>query len=109
MRKDKLVDLKPYSYSETLDELNGPLTGRIKLPIDIFWAPGDNALSLDADDTLIQAYQAILSEGDESQISELINKHNLIRIWPRLSLPIPVAKGWESRFAELRGNMRASW
>lgn len=109
MRRERLADLKHYSFPNSLDTLKGPSVGSVELPHDVFWAPGGGSLSLDSDDTLVQAYQALLSEGDESQISSLVNKEIIIRIWPNLNLPIRVAKEWEKRFPELKGNMRASW
>lgn len=104
-----MQDLKPYAFVDALDELRGPSSGMLEMPHSVFWAPGKKQLSLDADDTLEQAYQAVLSEGTQDQIEALINRDNLIRIWPDLDLPIRVAKGWEQRHRELRGNMRASW
>lgn len=109
MRRERLADLKQYALPRSLDALEGPSSGRIELPHDVFWAPGGGELSLDSDDTLAQAYQALLSEGDEAQITHLVNKENIIRIWPNLNLPIRVARDWEMRFPELEGNMRASW
>lgn len=109
MPRVHMYDIKPYAFINTLDELHGPSSGSVTLPHSIFWAPGSKTLCLDADGTLRQAYQAVLSEGTAEQICEFVNRDLLIEIWPRLSLPASVAKGWELRFPELRGNMRASW
>lgn len=105
----RITDVKPYAFPESLDDLHGPATGSVELPVRILWAPGSKVLSLDEEGSRTCAYQAVLAEGNAKDICHYINKDLLISIWPSLSLPIRVAKGWETRFAELRGNMRASW
>lgn len=108
-KRIRYQDIKPYSFVASLDDLHGPSSGQIKLPHAVFWAPGDAIFTLEYRDMREQAYQAVLAEGDEEDIKALINKDLLIDLWSSLDLPIPVAKGWEQRFPELRGNLRAAW
>lgn len=107
--KVKMYHMKPYAIVDSLDELQGPIEGSVTLPHSVFWAPGSKTLSIDCEATRMQAYQAVLSEGTVEQVREYVNRDLLIEMWPRLNVPIRVAKGWEQRFPELQGNMRASW
>lgn len=108
-RRTRYADLKPYAFPSSLDELHGPAEGSVDLPLHILWAPGSKVISLDSVAGKRRAYQAVLSEGSDHDICRFINKNELIHIWPDLNLPINVAKGWEQRFPELRGNLRAAW
>lgn len=101
-------DLKPYAVADSLDDLRGPATGTVTLPLAIYWQPGSKTLSLDNHE-IYSAYQAVLAEGSEEDVKRFINKERLIELWPDLNLPIHVAKIWEKQFPELRGNMKASW
>lgn len=105
----RYADLKPYAFPDALDDLHGPDTGTIELPITILWSPGSKRISLDKPSGRRRAYRAILSEGCIEDICRFVNRDILINLWPDLALPVQVAKGWEARFPELRGNMRATW
>lgn len=107
-RRIRYQDLKPYAFAASLDDLNGPSEGTVTLPQAIYWAPGSKTLSLDTPQRAV-IYQAVLSEGSVDDICRFLDKGILMGLWPDLDLPIPVARGWEARFPELRGNMRASW
>ena len=108
-KKVRFADLKPYAFPASLQELHGPEAGEIELPLHILWSPGSKIESLDTTTGRSRAYQAVLSEGSAEDICRFVNSDALIGIWPDLDLPIQVAKGWEARFPELHGNMRASW
>lgn len=108
-KKVRFADLKPYAFPASLQELHGPEAGEIELPLHILWSPGSKMVSLDTSSGRSRAYQAVLSEGSAEDICRFVNSDALIGIWPDLDLPIQVAKGWEARFPELHGNMRASW
>lgn len=47
------------------------------------------------------AYLALLAEGDEVFQVELLNKTDLLRLWPQLHLDRRVRGFWEVRFPEL--------
>lgn len=105
----RYADLKPYAFPDSLDELAGPDEGFVELPLHILWSPGSKRVCINTFPGIRKAYQAVLAEGSESDIRAFINKDILISMWQDLELPIHVAKGWEERFPELHGNMRAAW
>ncbi len=104
----RYADVKPISIVDSLDDLKGPVSGEIKLPLSIYWGPGDGVFSLDEPGDLLSIYQAVLSEGKLEDLSKFLNKDILIEMWPDLSLPIRVAKMWQAKYPiDLKGNARA--
>lgn len=39
-------DIKPYYVPQSLSDLHGPLTGKIKLRHSVMWAPGDGIIDI---------------------------------------------------------------
>ncbi len=49
------------------------------------------------------AYEVVLREaGDEREITEWVDRDELLRLWSRLYLPRQVRAGWEDEHAVLR-------
>lgn len=103
----RFQDVKPYGIPSSLDDLHGPSSGRLSLPKSIFWAPGGGEIDLSTEGGIKLAYQAVISEGKPDEQCRLLNKQVLLAVWPRLSIPAKAARLWQTRFPELRGNMRA--
>jgi hypothetical protein len=101
MSVTRIADTKVYHVPDSLDDLRGPATGVLRLPLSLFWGP---VHSFDiGDDGLAQiVYQAVINEGTKEDLSTYLNRNLLIDLWPRLSLPWRVYDLWESRFPELR-------
>lgn len=93
-------NIKPYDVPEQLDELRGPSSGQMTLPINVYWGPW-SIVDLDIHSDLVKAYQATLREGRVGDQVLLLNRDLLVRIWPELMLPARVRQLWESRFPEL--------
>lgn len=93
-------DIKPYDAPARLDELHGPRTGRIELPLNVYWGPA-YTFNLANGSDVVEAYQATLREGRVIDQVELLNKDLLVAIWPELILPVRVRDLWEQRFPEL--------
>lgn len=96
-------DLKPYDAPTSLDELTGPASGVVQLPIRVLWVPGERRFDVGRDDTGRVVYQAVLAEGVVDDQREFLNRDRLIELWPTLSLDQRVVQLWEGRFPELRG------
>ncbi len=79
-------DIKPHDAPQSLDELRGPRSGLITLPIDVYWGLTP-IVNLDSVGGVVLAYQATISEGQAGDQIELLNRDLLIEIWPRLVLP----------------------
>lgn len=103
----RFADLKPYAIVESLDDLNGADHGTVDLPQRILWAPGKKRKNIDFYGQRKVVYRSVLSEGTLEDVRRYLNKGLLIELWGDLSLPSHVARAWEDRFPELRGNPRA--
>ena len=100
-------DTKPYEVVESLDNLRGPASGMIELPLYVRAMSREfRQVDLDNADERIAAYNDILQEGTLSDIVELVNTRLLIKDWLQQRLPRRVVDRWESRFSELRGAHR---
>lgn len=93
-------DTKPYDVPERLDELHGPRSGRLELPVNVYWGP-QAIVDLDTLSGVVKAYQATLREGRVVDQVELINRELLREVWSELMLPDRVRVLWETRFPEL--------
>lgn len=107
--KITFADLKPYAVPETLDELEGPDSGIITLPREVWWQPGGDDFDLDDVVAIKRAYRAVISEGNIETIRRFLNKELLIALWPDLALPNRLVPLWERRFPELGANWRYRW
>lgn len=93
-------DIKPYDVPASLGALQGPSSGVVTLPLDVYWGPDPDA-DLDTVSGVTKAYQAILREGASDLQEALLNRDVLLRTWGELLLPVRVRSLWESRFPEL--------
>lgn len=93
-------DIKPYDVPVRLDDLHGPNSGRMTLPINVYWGPW-SVIDLDIRSDVVKAYQATLREGRIVDQVALLNRDLLVKIWPELMLPARVRELWESHFPEL--------
>ena len=100
MDRIRFRDLKPYCAVANLDELRGPESGVIHLPIWVRWQD-DRDVDISDLGGARMAYQALLAEGTEEIQAELLNKDVLQRLWPQLHLDQRVRDLWETRFPEL--------
>lgn len=102
----RLRDIKPYDTPDSLDELRGPATGLVQLPIGVRWVPGSRSYDVGREDTGRLVYQAVLAEGLVDEQRRLLNRDRLLELWPILNLDKRIVQMWEGRFPELRGRAR---
>lgn len=95
-------DIKPYYAPDSLADLHGPYSGKIKLRLAVLWAPGDGIVDIDDEGGLCLAYQALLAEGLVKDQAEGLNARRLKEEWPNLRMDRRVRQLWEGRFPELR-------
>lgn len=107
--RGRFEDWRPYEMPRTLDDLDGPSTGIVTLPKQIFWQNGTKDFDLSDEGDVKVLYQAVISEANAEDQRRYLNKDLLVKQWCELSLPVKAAKAWQSAFPELKGNMRASW
>jgi hypothetical protein len=101
MQRVRFRDIKPYDVPNSLDELNGPYDGVVKLRHSVRWI-GNGEIDVSTFPGTCVAYQALLAEGRVSDQEAGLNARKLIEVWPKLSLDRRVRDLWESRFPELR-------
>jgi hypothetical protein len=98
----RYADARPYpDPPANLDDLTGPTSGRIELPVTIDWGPKRSYdLARDADRRLV--YEMVLQEAaDASELGIYVNGAALVKVWSQLFLPRRVRQSWEGRFPEL--------
>lgn len=100
---------RAYSMPENLDELTGPWDGMLSLPAGTYWGPGINLFDIGDDASRRRAYRTVLQEGTLANIRSVVSKERLVADWPMLLLPVCLAKKWENRFSQLKGNETATW
>lgn len=82
--------------------LRGPTTGRVELPIRLFWYP-DRTFDLDEPGMLIWMYQTVLREASSAEdLTAYLNGDTLVALWRDLFLPKGVRRAWEDRHPVLR-------
>jgi hypothetical protein len=79
-----------------LADLRGPATGKVILPLGLYWSPPGLVFDLDDPWMVRQMYQTVLTEAirDEDLIA-WINGPKLVEAWRDLSLPRGVRQAWE--------------
>lgn len=91
----------PYVVPDSLDELTGPATGVIELPVHIDWGP-DPRYDLNDPDSRRSCYVHVLSEAaTRDELVRYLNKDLLLDLWPRLTLPRYCVRLWHRTFPEL--------
>lgn len=81
-----------------LDELRGPTTGVVRLPLRIYWsgpAPENVAWDLANESARRWLYEILLREGSLDDQRELINGAELVRLWTVLYLPPHIRQAWQ--------------
>lgn len=96
-------DIKPIEAPASLDELRGPSTGTVTLPLRVRWVPGARTYDVGNEAEAQIVYQAVLAEGTTEDQRRFLNRGRLIELWPELNLDQRVVRLWEGRFSELRG------
>ncbi|MGW7683678.1 hypothetical protein ACWGID_23275 [Kribbella sp. NPDC054772] len=98
---DSYASRIPYVVPESLDQLTGPRTGIVELPVSINWGPQRVYDLANADDKL-SLYKTVLSEASTpAQLTSLVNKDLLIELWPQLHLPRYCVRRWHTAFPRL--------
>lgn len=99
-------DVKPYALVDSLDELAGPASGEVTLPVDVHWWGLRRTFDL-ADPRLRRVvYQAALANGRREHLVALVNRDLLLEAWPRLALDQRIVDLWSERFPEIAAQVR---
>ena len=93
----------------TLDELTGPGSGTVQLPLHVAWS-GQTAFNLDLPKACMHMYRIVLAEGQRGDVAAYLNRDLLLGQWPVLrNLVSRTVRGvWESAFPELSERLPAT-
>jgi hypothetical protein len=93
---------RPVLVAGTLDELGGPTSGPVELPLRLWWNP-QRVFDLDHPTMLAWMYENVLREAIRvDELRAFLNGPVLVRLWPDLNLPHAVRLAWEARHPRLR-------
>lgn len=82
----------------SLDELRGPTSGSVRLPLRIYWSgPDPQGVEWDASSTAGRRslYEVVLREGNLDDVRQLVNGRQLVDVWDRLFLQPWLRAAWE--------------
>lgn len=94
----------PHFIPDSLDQLKGPDTGYLRLPLSAYWGPQKkNGFNLNVAEELIFAYSETITNATVDVMAETLNKNLLITHWKDFFLePRYVRTPWEQRFPQLK-------
>jgi hypothetical protein len=92
---------RPYLLPETLGELDGPLTGAVRLPLRLDWSERAE-FHLDNPAERNVMYERVIREATRiDDLRTYLNGAVLCDVWRSLFLPVRVRRIWEERFPDL--------
>lgn len=91
-----------------LADLRGPVSGKVTLPLRLWWRPSGRVWDLDDPEILQAMYEAVLTEAvSEDELRTWLNGERLISVWAELFVPGGVRRSWEERHPVLRAGAAA--
>ncbi|PMC75278.1 transcriptional regulator [Brachybacterium sp. UMB0905] len=94
-------DIKPYAIVDSLDELAGPTTGMVTLPVTVHWSGLRDTFDLDVPRDRRRIYQSVLSNGTREDLVRFLHPDLLVDVWPQLGLDQRITELWTERFPQL--------
>lgn len=93
----------------SLDELNGPVSGPVELPLHIAWS-GLRAYDLDRPRQRMSLYRTVLAEGRYEDLVALLDRDLLIELWPVLRSLVSrhIRQVWEEAFPRLAARVSSA-
>lgn len=92
---------RPVVVAESLDDLRGPTTGVVTLPLNLDWGPNPR-YDLAAPGRLEDLYSVVLTEAMEVDDLAFVNGDMLRAVWGELNLATRIRDRWEARFSFLK-------
>ncbi|WP_188191466.1 hypothetical protein [Nonomuraea sp. SYSU D8015] len=91
-----------YLVPADLGELTGPAAGVVELPTRLDWSE-QHIYDLSNQSHVVLMYERVIREASHlDDLRTYLNQETLVRIWPRLYLPVNARQAWETIFPELR-------
>jgi hypothetical protein len=73
----------PRRLPTSLEDLTGPITGTISLPLHVAWS-GRQVYDVGDDDQRLVLYALLLAEAQREDLERFVHRELLISMWPRL-------------------------
>jgi hypothetical protein len=100
-RRVLYADRRPYVVPDTLDELTGPTTGVVELPLHLDWSEQGRYNLADPREVSVM-YERVLREAQNIEdLRRFVHGPTLRTVWPRMFLPQRLRVMWEGRFPGL--------
>jgi hypothetical protein len=94
--------LRPVIVPASLEDLRGPASGTVELPVRLYWS-GSRQFDLADPHQAVDLCEAVLdTAATAADITTYLNAGLLIRAWPVLGVSRAKRDAWESRFPVLR-------
>lgn len=95
--------LRPVVMPESLDDLRGPASGLVELPVRLYWSAGSRTFDLDSRHEAADLYEAVLDvASSRADLARYLNAGLLVQVWPVLGMSRAKRAAWENRFPVLR-------
>jgi hypothetical protein len=95
--------LRPVIVPGSLEDLRGPASGVVELPVRLYWSSGARQFDLADLDQVAAMYDAVLDGAAViGDITGYLNADLLARAWPDLGMSRAKREAWENRFPVLR-------
>jgi hypothetical protein len=81
----------------SLDELRGPTTGVVRLPLRVYRSgpdPRSVEWALGSHDRRMRFYEIVLREGNIDGVRDLVDGRELVRVWDLIHLPGWLRQAW---------------
>ncbi|MEV7661413.1 hypothetical protein [Paenarthrobacter sp. NPDC089316] len=96
-----IADSLVYLVPDSLEDLKGPASGTVQLPIHLDWGP-ERRYDVADDASCRSLYQLTLqNSGSTEEMSGIINAGRLTTLWPSMRLPDRCRQLWNDAFAQL--------
>jgi hypothetical protein len=87
----------------SLDDLRGPASGVVELPVSLYWSAGPRRFDLADPDQAADLCEAVLdAAAAAADLTTYLNAGVLTRAWPVLGMSRAKRAAWENRFPVLR-------
>lgn len=103
-----IADSLVYLVPDFLENLRGPASGPMDLPIHLDWGP-DRRYDVDYDTSCAALYALTLqTSGSLDEMCSIVNRGRLMELWPTMQLPDRCRQPWEAAFPKLPNRRAAS-
>ena len=97
---------RPVLVAANLADLHGPVTGKLTLPLWVFWSFGGEPYAWNLDDPVgrREMYRTVVREAKRPADLDVLHGPTLVRIWRdmcRRTMPSTVQNAWEDRHPAL--------